>query len=117
MNKTDFASKMDQLRARYGTKKQSDSAWRDILKAYYGPLSKHEDSLVIIAIEKAWDHHRVWFPTLGELLTIIDAEKRHFASRQEDAGSEKPWADERAGAHIKKILKDLEDKMTMEPGK
>lgn len=86
---------------------------------YFKKMAKYDDDLVEMALDRAADDHREWFPTCGQLLDIVDMLKRTRRVGESHRLIEgEPFSDpEVAKERIGEILKSLgQDKGMPERG-
>lgn len=104
------------LRACY-PQRVSEEEWRVTLRRYRAELVRFESEVVYKACEVAWKKHAQWFPSLGQIVELCEAEKKSYdsarpapASRQlTDGDWRQTWPDD-AKQRFAEIMAVLETK-------
>lgn len=98
------------LRACYPGGLSDPDVWKATLARYYEALGKYSPDVLAAAADKAWRESPKFFPTLGQLAEIAEAEEK--ARRPRAKLLDEPQGDHEQGKQrIREIINSLSGKM------
>jgi len=74
ITRPEFVELMTRLRTCYPQPMSDPEAWMALVATYYSVVSRYDAPSVRRAMASAWARHREWFPTLGQLVAIVEGD-------------------------------------------